>query len=124
LTPVTHLTLLLLGWAQISPRSAAPHALGVVLDLTWPPALPLVLQKPKTLEETIDKLVDVRIQEEAAALEAAFAAKLAPLLARIAQLEAEAAAAAGAAAASGGCGSAGARRASGATHTAGGARKP
>jgi len=74
-------------------------------------------QKPKTLEEAVDKLAAVMIEEEKAKLESALAAKYEALLARIAHLEAVAAAAAAAAAAGG----TGARRSQ--TGSAGGKRQ-
>jgi hypothetical protein len=83
---------------------------------------PYPVQKPRTLEEAVDRLVALRMEEERCRLSEAFAAKQAPLLARIAQLEAEAAAAAGAGMAAAGPAPGAARRAPG-SGSAGAARR-
>lgn len=54
----------------------------------------LCLQKPKTLEEAVDKLVAVKLEEVRQGLAETYAAKAATLAARVGQLEQQAAAAA------------------------------
>jgi len=56
------------------------------------------LQKPKTLEEAVDKLVALRLEAEREMLTQRYATQEEALQARVAQLEAAAAAAAAAAA--------------------------
>lgn len=54
------------------------------------------MQKPKTLEEAVDKLVAVRLEEVRQGLTESYAVKAATLAARVGQLEQQAAAAAAA----------------------------